>query len=204
MSWALILSIYSLLFVTTPHASTAISEKKASSITIAFAVSAIFVVYEIFLEHPRMTAFWQISPAVVWFAQKASFRWLLPRDGGVKTGHGTVIAVYFAAFLVAAPYHIYVALSQWGQLYSLFMPILDAQDGTLPHIVHELLKWDMPIGSFAVLIATLWFARTKLELFYLLVNVIVGSVAVGPGGALAIVMIWREKELARKRSSKDM
>jgi len=198
MSWALILSIYSLIFVTsapTPQGHR-ISEKRASSILVAFAVAVAFVLYTLFLQHPQMTAVWQVSPVIIWFAQKVSYRWILPGGEGEATGHGTVIAMYVASFLVGAPYHCYVVVSQWGSLYSLFMPILDAQDGPLTHIVHELLKWDLPIGSCSILIATLWFARTKPELLSLLTFVIGGSVMIGPAGALAVVMIWRERGLA--------
>jgi len=47
-------------------------------------------------------------------------------------------------------------------------------------------------GSVAILLTTLWFARSSKQLVALAFTIVGGSIVVGPAAALAVILIWRE------------
>jgi len=151
-----------------------------------------------------MTALWPLFPAICTVTQHISHHYLAKTEAKERSGHVMVITAYAMTIVIAAPYHWGLLYPRWNDakafwdLFGATTVPLDPKTAQLPEIMSNLLHWDVPIGSFAILFATLWFARSGAQLFGLTLAAILGTVTTGPAAALAFIMIWRELKLTRQ------
>jgi len=204
-SWGLIASLYSLLFVISGSAqrkTSKISQQDALSILVAFGVGAAMHLHFVYLANPYMTVLWQPFPLVMGLAQYISRNLFSSMAMSTASGHGTIIAAYALTFLASAPFHLALVLPnlsianivEWA---SSLEPV-SAETGSLEEIMTLILKWDLPIGSSALLLTSLWFAKSFRQFFALAIAVIGGTAIVGPAATLSGILIWREAKFSRQ------
>jgi len=205
MSWGLILSVYSLLLTISGVAqrtSGKITQRDALSIIIAFGVGAALHVQVFYLFNPYATAYWQAFPVVMALTQQLA-RYLLPTTTkAASSGHDTIIAGYALTFVTSASFHFalvlpYLSLDKFIEFLPSVSPV-SRETGTLEQIMILIMKWDIPIGSGAVLLTSLWFAKSFSQFVVLAIAIVGGTALVGPAAALSGILIWRETKLGRQ------
>lgn len=215
MSWGLVLSLYSLLFVLSGVArrtgkAATISEVDALSILVSFGVGVAIHFLFLFLKNPYSTIFWQVFALVTapsqYFAHKVLSS-LFPSTSN-RSGHSIIIVGYVLTFICAASIHIALVFPLFGEFDNLkaLLPRaspVDLETGSLEDIMYNMLKWDTSIGSGAILLSSLWFATSLKELIGLAVTAVIGTVVVGPAAALAAILIWRESKLSKGNDLKQ-
>jgi len=117
------------------------------------------------------------------------------------SGHGTIIAAYALTFFASAPFHLalvlpHLSIANIVDFVSSTGPI--SADETLEDVMTLIIKWDLAIGSSAILLTSLWFAKSFRQFVGLVIAVVGGTAAVGPAAALAGTLMWREAKLSRQ------
>lgn len=175
------------------------ANRPAASMLIALIVGFYLPTYLMFATaDPFWTAFWQPFPLLLFLSQFATLLTLpkLPSVSGPKI----IQALYGLTFVVSATTHIYLLGRAQGDLVKqfadIFIPIPKVIETTVPLTAKNFLQWDglFIFGSLAVF--SLRFARNIQQLIGLVLMHTIGSVLLGPGSAIALVMIWREAKLA--------
>jgi len=148
-----------------------------------------------------MTALWQIFPVAVSLTQQLS-RKLLPTPKTPTSGHDTIIAGYVLTFIASATFHFalvvpHLSIDNLITFLPSFAPV-SRETGSLVDIMTVMMKWDMAIGSGAILLASMWFAKSFTQFVGLIVAIVGGTVAVGPAAALSGILVWREAQLSKQ------
>ena len=180
-----------------------ITEPDAIAILTGFMTSVMVSFNVFFTQSPYSTAIWQFFPVYHALAQQIylSFRPSRPES---SPGNSVVQATYLVSFFISSYVHLATVLpllSDPAALQDLFLPLISVgADASLEVGFKNLIKWDMILGMGALQLCTLWFAQSAKEFVGLLVaNVVVGTM-VGPGGAFASIMIWRESKFEPEAS----
>jgi len=201
MSWGFILSVYSLLFVvsgSSQRSPGSLAQNDALAILVAFGVGSSMHLHGSYLFSPYIITVWLLFPAAMALTQKL-VRNSLPSTTKFASGHDVIIAGYVLTFIIGASFHFalvfpHFSINQVLEFAPSTQPV-NAQTGSLEDILVHLMKWDVPIGSVAILLTTLWFAKSFKQLVVLAFTIVGGSIVVGPAAALAAILIWREARI---------
>ncbi|KAG2149333.1 hypothetical protein DEU56DRAFT_977996 [Suillus clintonianus] len=149
------------------------------------------------LEDPVVTAMWQIFPLYMKVAHWAHCK-IRPPSQHTGSGYGTVQAMYMLVYVASAYLHvahIWPIFNSSALFQKLIMPPMAPLDPSATSIAEgaaAFLKWDMAIGIGSTILITLWFAKSLTGLMVLILWHASATFIVGPGAAIAGVMMWRE------------
>ncbi|KAJ7063512.1 hypothetical protein C8F01DRAFT_984957 [Mycena amicta] len=194
-----VLPLYWLVFILTGahkrRPPSAISSRYAQAILFGLFVGvAVPSACLITLQKEKVTAFWQLFPLWQFLAQKAHLLFRPP--GAHQSGFTWVQTLYVAAFIVASFTHINAIFVGKNDLNAVFVPSIAPRVGASPTLhVLDLLQWDIAFAFGSTLLGTVWFARTRRDVGYIVLWNILASIVVGPGAAVAAVALWRESQL---------
>ncbi|KAH7889937.1 hypothetical protein F5I97DRAFT_2071981 [Phlebopus sp. FC_14] len=207
MSLAVIMPIYSLVFIVTGAAGRTarssdgarINQANAEALLFAFSVGYVIpTVCMILFEDPIVTAIWQIFPLMMEVAQFAH-RVIRPPSRYIESGYRTVQATFIFIFVASAVIHaVYVwpLLRDVQALEKMFVPSLHGPaTSSLVGGVVAFIKWDMIIGGGSTVLSTLWMANSVTHLISIILWHSTATVLLGPGAAIAGVLLWREAQL---------
>ena len=153
------------------------------------------------LDDPHVTAIWQVFPIAMTLSQWAH-RFFRPSSRYSYSGYPTIRATYILLFIVTSTYHVSIVWPKFRDIAWLKLVFgldLHPTPMSLELAAMGFLKWDAVFGTAAIVLASLWFARSVKELLILVVWYAVVTVFLGPGAALAGVFLWRESILNAMR-----
>ncbi|KAG7092168.1 hypothetical protein E1B28_008537 [Marasmius oreades] len=153
----------------------------------------------VLLLNPYVTALWQFIPVYGSLATLLHLSFRSPKYHP-QSGYKTIRANYRFLFILDATMHMILVVSKFRTpeaLKAFLLPSLslNTSNATSERLVLNLLQFDFVFGMGASLLATLWFARTPRQLGLLLLWNVFGTIVVGPGAAMAAVVLWREAKL---------
>ncbi|KAF9228790.1 hypothetical protein BS17DRAFT_772516 [Gyrodon lividus] len=204
-----IMPLYSLLFVVTgaasqrPGPTTTSKINQANAEALLFALILGYIVPTLSMlayEDPTVTAIWQTFPLLTELAQFAH-RVIRPPSKYVDSGHRTVMATFALVFVASAAVHaayVWPLLQDWALLRAMVVPSLGALDpaaSSLTEGVVAFIKWDIVIGAGSIMLSTLWMANDIIQFLAIVLWYGVATVLLGPGAAIAGVLLWRETHL---------
>ncbi|KIJ17068.1 hypothetical protein PAXINDRAFT_130597 [Paxillus involutus ATCC 200175] len=210
-SLGVIMPLYSLLFVITGTASlrpgpfttrgTKINQANAEALLFALVLGYIVpTLCMLVYEDPMVTAIWQVFPLLTEFSQFAH-RVIRPPSKYIESGHRTVMATFGLVFVASAALHatyMWPLLGDWEALEVMVVPSLGALDPaatSLTEGVAAFMKWDIIIGAGSTMLSTLWMAGDLVQCLAIVLWYGVATVLIGPGAAIAGVLLWKEAKL---------
>ncbi|KAK0498254.1 hypothetical protein EDD18DRAFT_1378600 [Armillaria luteobubalina] len=134
------------------------------------------------VQDPRITGLWQIAP-IIDFIAGSIYLLFHPLAVHSQSGFRTMQIAYIGAFLWQHP--------------SIYLPFSTPTEGILWHTANTF-QWDFSVGVGCCIFGSLWFSRSISQAIGLVVWIVVGSVAVGPGAAFTAIALWREVRLNTK------
>ena len=180
-----------------------ISKGNAESIVFAITYGYLFISI-ILLLRPTvgMIILWQVFPLVVGglivlyprLSSHSTSRWHTP-------GNDLIYSLYALIFITSTTTHLHSLLSldySFAKLVHMWIPRMVAPiPGDSPAaLMVDILQWDAAVIFGSMMIAATWLtAKSSRERIIIVGWCVVGSVLVGPGGALSVVWWWREKRL---------
>jgi hypothetical protein len=211
ISGALVTPIYFMLFIQSGMASLhsepkrnrgKIDQGQAEALLFGFVVGYGIPTACIFtLKNPIATLAWQFFPLWVSLSHGAHL-YFRPSSQHPESGYLTVQATYIMIFFFSAVIHwIYFLphfLFDYLSIVTMFLPSLTGLDPTSVTVEAgslNLFQWDALLIYVASALVMMWFARNLREAGYILTWVILGMLTFGPGGAIAALWMWREREL---------
>lgn len=153
------------------------------------------------------TALWQGYPIIMALAQ---FLYLIIRPSSryMESGYATIQTMYGLIFVTSAIFHIYYTWPLFfdiQQLQKVLVPqlALSKRPLSLPEGVAAVIQWDSVFGIGSTLLVTFWFAQGVKEMALLFLWHALSSVALGPGAAIAGVLLFREARLNGRTPVED-
>ncbi|KAF8841988.1 hypothetical protein BDN67DRAFT_430936 [Paxillus ammoniavirescens] len=210
-SFGVIMPLYSLLFVITGTASlrpgplttpgTKINQANAEALLFSFVLGYIVpTLCMLVYEDSMVTAIWQIFPLFIELSQFA-YRVICPPSKRIESGHRTVMATFALVFVASAAVHVmymWPLLGDWEALRVMVVPSLGALDPaatSLTEGVVEFIKWDFITAAGPTMLSTLWMASNFVQCLTVVLWYGIATVLLGPGTAIAGVLLWREERL---------
>ncbi|KAG6833475.1 hypothetical protein H0H87_006047 [Tephrocybe sp. NHM501043] len=200
--------IYWLIFIVSGGANTGwgrradaiISQAHAEAVIFGFFVGAVIPsIGMLVLADPKVTAIWQPYPALVSLAQLLHLL-VRPASKHSTSGYKTIRLLYISMFILTSSIHIatiWPLFTDVDTILRVYLPsfVVPEHSALVGTRVLHFLKWDVTFAYGSSLLATLWFARSPVEAFILLVWNVIASALLGPGAALAGAALWRESLL---------
>jgi len=176
-----------------------ISSPAAAAILLSLVVTFYIPTYFMLTtQNPFWVAFWQPFPLYAAIGQLAGHL-ALPRFS-YPSGSAIVIGSYLLSFSVSAGAHLFLLYNIrddiTGGLSRIFIPSPTAiMSDSAPLVAKNFLQWDNVFICGPAALLTLRFAETAQQTLGIILTYIIGSILLGPGSAVALVMIWRETKL---------
>lgn len=201
------MSLYWMLFIQstrTQERPLYVSRAEAEGIITAIVAGIFLPTFAMIVSaQPVFTWLWQIFPLLVCAIHRSYVRIpLRPCSAKNQQMGNTLIHDFFVfVFLMCWVLHAVV-------VYPIIMDVDALEAIVIPSIVNlpptasmgrkiaDFLKWDGAIGMLSTIMGSLWFTTTRRETLGMLAWYIVAVPLVGPGSAVAGVLIWREKWLS--------
>lgn len=165
------------------------------SLAIAYHIPTYFMLKT---QSPLWAAFWQPFPLYVAIGQLVGHL-VLPRCS-YPSGSSIIRGVYLISFVISAGTHIFLLYNNRndvvGGLIRIFLPSpTPIVNDDLPLIAKNFLQWDNVFICGPAALLTFRFAETTKQKLVLILTYTAGSILMGSGSAIALVMIWRETKL---------
>ncbi|OAX40517.1 hypothetical protein K503DRAFT_768522 [Rhizopogon vinicolor AM-OR11-026] len=207
-SFAFIMPLYYVALILTGAAisrsvkgsGTKISQGNAEALLFALIVGYVIpTVCMVVFQHVTSTALWQGYPIIMALAQFAHLI-IRPSSRHLKSGYATVQAMYAFIFVASAVLHMYYTWPLFfdiQQFQKVLVPQLALSERllSLPEGVAAVIQWDAVFGIGSTLLVSFWFAQSAKEIVLLFLWHVVISIALGPGAAIAGVLLVREARL---------
>ncbi|KAF4578630.1 hypothetical protein EYR36_000437 [Pleurotus pulmonarius] len=152
---------------------------------------------------PIFTWLWQIFPVLVWGIHRGYVRIALRFCSANTQGAGNILIhdFFVFVFLMCWVLHavvVYPIVMDVDALKAIIIPSVANLPPTasMGRRIADFLKWDGAIGMLSTILGSLWFTTTRQETLGMLEWYIAAVPLVGPGSAVAGVLIWREKQLS--------
>lgn len=206
----LVMPLYYLLFVTTGAADrkpgsaggAKINQGNAEALLFGLMGCIIPTASMVLFQDPTVTAIWQLFPIIMEIAQFCH-RIIRPPSRLTESGYYTVQATYATVLVASTAIHIqYVwpLLSNIDALKQLFLPSFGSSDpGAAPLLdgIFYFFKWDFTLSVVSTYFLPLWFTDDLLSCVVVIVWCIATTIVLGPGAAIASILMWREEKLNR-------
>jgi len=176
-----------------------IDPRHATAILLSLAVTYHIPTYLMLkTQNPFWTAFWQPFPLYGAIGQLVGHL-VLPRFS-YPSGSSIVRGIYLISFAISAGAHIFLLYNNRddvvGGVLKIFLPSpMPIMSDNLPLIAKNFLQWDNVFICGPAALLTFRFAETSKQMLGLILTYTAGSILLGPGSAIALVMIWRETKL---------
>ena len=148
----------------------------------------------LYLQMPRVVAFWHFFPAYVALAQYLYGK-AFPPSKRVKSGLPLIRFLYISSFIYSALVHILavwpkVMTAGWSKSFAL--PLLNpaSVSTSVMFVLHNFLKWDLTFATCSFALGSLWFARTDRELLGFVLWYAIAVPTVGIGAAVTGVFMY--------------
>lgn len=147
------------------------------------------------LDDHLIIALWQFYPIYLAVAESVHL-FFRPSSRYPQSGFITLRVLFFAVFTLSSSIHIstiWPHINDWIQLKALLLPSITPLSSNIAAAFHYLdfLKWDITIGYSSTVLATLWFAENKKQLFAIAFWYTLAIPILGYGAAVTGVALWR-------------
>lgn len=218
LSMGLVMPLYYLLFITTgaadrkpgPAGGAKINQGNAEALLFGLIIGCIIpTACMILFQDPTVTAIWQIFPIIMEIAQFCH-RIIRPPSRLTESGYYTVQATYAMVLVVSAAIHfhyVWPILSDIDTLKQLFLPLFGSNDlGAAPLLdgIIYFFKWDFTLSMVPAFILPLWFTDDSFSCVVVIIWCIATTIVLGPGAAIASILMWREEKLNRPNTAVKM
>ena len=207
MTVGLTMPLYWLIFILTGGtrsrylnpANAIISQAAAEAVVFGIIVGAVIPsVGMLGLNDPYVTAIWQPFPIYISLAQYMHLLFR-PSSRYPQSGYQTICGLYIATFILCSSVHIAtiwpIIEGDLRMFRRVFVPSITIPPTTIEHGVHHMLKWDFAVAFVSSNLVTLWFAKSKRQLAFLVAWSAFAIPAFGPGATMIGAFLWRETSL---------
>ncbi|PFH45637.1 hypothetical protein AMATHDRAFT_158385 [Amanita thiersii Skay4041] len=198
---------------TRQHRRVVLTREHAEAILFGIVMGAVVPSFGmLILNDAIVTGMWQVFPMLVSLFKSVHLAVRPPRvqagAGGDTTGYGLLRVVYLLTAIVASSTHV---ATVWPRLVLSLTGNNEGgwfgPDSVVGLLVLEFLQWDLTFTYAACIIASFWLVREVVNGVRGVVKVVLWYVlavpVIGPGAAIAGVVIWREGRLEEEWKSKN-